>query len=129
MTAKDVTEEQVRSALASGLAEVTFTVTQKKIMQVLADGERVDSYELLDCLGDPLYVITNLQDHLSDIRNKIRPHGFDILCEYRERRTGYRCVLTLAGLYLLTKRYEDFNKQRAATRGTDKKGGGKGAPS
>lgn len=73
-----------------------FTATQRKMLAVLADGLPHSRHELKACLYDDQGHYSNVRVHLSSIRQKIRPRGQDIICEYYKRTLYYRHVRLLA---------------------------------
>ncbi len=74
-----------------------FTPTERKILAVLADGERHDRKEFREMLGIPL-LLDNRQDdavistHICYMRDKLKPIGKYIVSEYYMRRYYYRLV-------------------------------------
>lgn len=73
-----------------------FTPTQQKIIDILSDGQRHTAQELFDCLPDELGYIDNLTQHISNIRNRLKPIGQWIVCETANKRRYYRHVRLLA---------------------------------
>lgn len=74
-----------------------FTPTQKRILDVLADGLPHRRDELLDCLDDPLCSTReNLQAHLTRLRVKLRPAGHDIICQLLNNCLHYRHIVMLS---------------------------------
>jgi hypothetical protein len=61
---------------------VAYTPTQRRIMDVLADGQLHEKRDLMSCLYEDN--ISNLGVHLAYLRRKLRALGQDIICE----RTG-----------------------------------------
>jgi DNA-binding CsgD family transcriptional regulator len=74
-----------------------LTVTQAKIMTVLADGLPHTMRELHGCLWDEEGSPKNVKMHLSRIRKVLRPGGRDILVQYLSNRLHYRLVLLISG--------------------------------
>lgn len=80
-----------------------FTATEKRLMKVLSDHLPHRPRELLACLNDPQFSrLINVQDHLSNIRTKIRPHGHEIVCEIYNRTVHYRWVFLRTPVEILT---------------------------
>ena len=74
----------------------SFTVTEWKMMRMLADGEPHTRKELHSCLEDELGRLLNIKPHLQAIKKKIRPLGEDIVCILgRGRLIQYRRVRVL----------------------------------
>ena len=76
-----------------------FTPTQRRLLDVLSDGEVHDRDELVACLEDGLSVWRNVNPHLIAIRKKLRPNRQDIICQVLNRRFVYRLIglITLKG--------------------------------
>lgn len=74
-----------------------FTATQRRILEVLGDGQRHHCDELLQrCFYDRIEPDKNLvRSHLKSMRNVLRLVGEDIICEYYYRRFYYRHVRML----------------------------------
>ena len=73
-----------------------FTETEKRMLQVLADGMAHTREELHACLPDELSALSAIKRHLTEIRKKLRPQGQDIICQLKDRRPLYRHVRLLA---------------------------------
>lgn len=77
-----------------------LTHTEKKILSVLSDGSAHRRKELFACLpdqaGDDKNLRTNIQQHISRLRRKLRPHGQDIICEIAESSVRYRHIRIIA---------------------------------
>ena len=69
-----------------------FTPTQRRLLDVLSDGEVHDRDELVKCIGDELAVWKNVPPHLTAIRKKLRLNRQDIICQVVNRRFKYRLV-------------------------------------
>lgn len=69
-----------------------FTPTEQEMLKVLADGLAHTREELHACLPDELGSLSNIQIHISHIRQKINPRGQTIVCELQNRRIHYRQV-------------------------------------
>lgn len=85
----------IKAALASALAAIHFSPTEKRILQVLADGKPHAVKLMLPLLDDELSDKGHLSDHMLRIRRKIEGLGHDIVCVFRKRRMHYRYILTL----------------------------------
>jgi DNA-binding SARP family transcriptional activator len=72
-----------------------FTPTQRRILEVLADGMPHRRESLHACLPDDMGALANLRFHLSQLRKVLRPLGQDIICQLYKNRLHYRhiCVL------------------------------------
>lgn len=57
---------------------MNLTPTERKIMDLLGDGERHTRQELRDVI-DPYIEFTTVQAHVSNIRKKL-PRGYNIVC-------------------------------------------------
>ncbi|MCK9569344.1 hypothetical protein M0R72_10440 [Candidatus Pacearchaeota archaeon] len=74
-----------------------FTPTQIVLLRILNDGLPHLRNELTCALMTPDDTSrVNLNNHISDIRKKLRPMGHDIICELWNRRIAYRHVRLLA---------------------------------
>ena len=75
-----------------------FTPTEQRILDLLADGGMHTREEMYSCLDDDLASPTAIRFHLSNMRKKLNPSGYDISCA--ERNGGaYRLVQTLSSPY------------------------------
>ncbi len=72
-----------------------FTPTEERILKVLADGDRHWYDKLLPCLEDPMSNRNNLQQHIYNLRQKLRKIKHDIICEVYDRRCYYRHITIL----------------------------------
>jgi hypothetical protein len=87
----ELTEEQKWQRLRE-----KFTPTQIVILKLLNDGKPHLREELFSALTVP--DITNrlyLNQHISDLRKRLRPMGHEIVCEILNRRISYRHVRLL----------------------------------
>lgn len=75
----------------------SFTPTQRRMMDVLADGEPHRQEELRLCLGDPLASVQNIRPHLSAMRKVLRRKREDVLCVWVDRCRCYRWVRLMSG--------------------------------
>ncbi len=75
----------------------TFTPTQTRMLEVLSDGEPHSRQELHACLydNDPQASLSNINNHITAIRAKIKPLGESILCVLVARQPHYRHVKLL----------------------------------
>jgi DNA-binding winged helix-turn-helix (wHTH) protein len=76
-----------------------FTPTERRILNILADGQPHVLHDLHRCLNDDLSAMSTLYSHVYNLRAKLRPKGQDILCENIRRRCYYRHVRLLASPY------------------------------
>lgn len=76
-----------------------FTVTQQKLIDILQDGLPHNRFELRDAIDGELTSLTNMQNHVSHIRKKLRPIGQDIICELVHGRICYRHVRLLSSAH------------------------------
>ena len=70
-----------------------FTRTERRMMEILADGLPHSRRELHACLPDELGELRNIWTHISRIRKKVRPKGREIVCEIWQRTVHYRLVV------------------------------------
>lgn len=82
----------------SVLPSPRFTPTETRILDVLADGGLHTFKELFACLDDELSQRGTVAFHLSRMRKKLNPLGYDIVSM---QRVGayYRLVRLLASAY------------------------------
>lgn len=75
-----------------------FTPTERRILDLLADGQLHNRKEVHACLDDDLANPTAIKFHISNMRKKLNPSGYDIFCA--ERNGGaYRLVQMLSSPY------------------------------
>jgi hypothetical protein len=72
-----------------------FTPTQQKIMDILQDGEPHKRSRLMECIPDELSSDTQLRHHMKLIRDRLRPYGQTVLCQFMNRGLYYRWVRIL----------------------------------
>jgi DNA-binding response OmpR family regulator len=75
-----------------------FPPVQRRMLTMLWDGERHTKKELHTCLADDLGELRNVKHHIHALRKKLRPLGFDIVCEILDGHRGtsvYRQVRLL----------------------------------
>lgn len=70
----------------------SFTPTQRRLLQVLADGKPHTAAELFACLPDDLGEVTNVRSHLTELRKRLRGKGQEIACELVGRQAFYTLV-------------------------------------
>lgn len=68
-----------------------FTLTQRRILDVLSDGEPHTRWELRRAAGDELMELNALNQHISRLRHKL-PDEKTIVCVLVKRRICYRLV-------------------------------------
>ena len=73
----------------------SYTPIERKLLDVLADGQPHTRDELMKAHGDIIVARQAIQGHLSRIRKRLRPQGLDILCVLRHRRIHYQQVRLL----------------------------------
>ncbi len=69
-----------------------FTPVQQRMLDLLQDGNKHTKEELRKCLEDPESEVHNINMHLTYLRKKLRPKGYDLACETISRETRYRLV-------------------------------------
>lgn len=74
------------------LADVKYTPTQRRIMDILSDGMPHPKEEIQETFYDPMAVSGAVRTHISYLRKKIEPTGFGILIEYVNHGICYRLV-------------------------------------
>ncbi len=72
---------------------INFTPTEQRILNALSDGKAHPRDELMKCLKDELNCRQVLCQHVSNIRNKIKPYNQYIVCEMGSRPISYRHVV------------------------------------
>lgn len=65
---------------------------QLRMYTILKDGLPHSREELHGCLWDEEGSIYNIKQHISKLRARLRPLGFDILTQYIHRKMHYRKV-------------------------------------
>ena len=68
-----------------------FTPTQRRIVDLLKDGQPHRRDDVRRCVDD-LASFDTLQVHLTHLREKVRPHGYDIICQVLNRQFQYRLI-------------------------------------
>ncbi len=56
----------------------TLTPTQRRLWEILKDGEPHTKDELWKCIGDETSVSSNLANHISMLREKLKRHGLQV---------------------------------------------------
>lgn len=69
-----------------------FTPTEERIFDLLSDGHPHSRDELFKCLTDDLADTSAIRPHLTRLRGKINPKGFDILYVPRHHKTFWQLV-------------------------------------
>ena len=73
-----------------------LSLTQIKLLGILADGMPHSIQELHTAIPDELSSPRAVITHISKLRKVLRPKGEDIICEYAKRRRFYRQIRLLA---------------------------------
>lgn len=82
------------------MSEVHYTPTEKKILKVLEDGYPHTRKEIHACLWDEMGALSNIRVRICYLRKKLRPQGFDILCEITKTKAiCYRQVRLIGSAY------------------------------
>ena len=68
-----------------------LTPTERRIYDVLKDGEPHLQCEIYDCLDDNGSQHNTIRVHLSNLRSKL-PSGHELICQFIRRRREYRIV-------------------------------------
>ena len=71
--------------------QLTYTPTQARMMQVLADGLPHKRSELIGCLYDTMGDAANVGVHITYLRRKLKAQGLNVICE-RTDKVYYRLV-------------------------------------
>ena len=66
--------------------------TQIKILKMLSDGQRHKRTELMKLLPSGSTDYRALSAQITRLREKLKPHGQDIICEYNQRAIHYRHI-------------------------------------
>lgn len=75
-----------------------WTRTEERILALLSDGVPHTRKEIHQLLWDDRGPLANIQQHLSNMRKRLRPVGKEIVCELVNRRICYRMVRLLNGV-------------------------------
>lgn len=76
--------------------QVSFTPTERRILEVLADGHAHPREQLLTCLLDDQARPSMLQRHISNLRQKLSAKQETIICELRAGTIHYRRIRHIA---------------------------------
>ena len=76
-----------------------YTPTEQRIMTMLSDGQFHTRGQLMGCLGDELTAVGTLHVHLTNLRQKLRPMGQDIIFRNIEGVSCYMHARILASPY------------------------------
>jgi hypothetical protein len=68
-----------------------FTPTQQRIVDLLKNGQPHKRDEVRRCV-DELASLASLKTHLVKLRKRIRPHGYDVICQVLHRAYYYRLI-------------------------------------
>ena len=68
-----------------------FTPTQRRIIDLLKDGQPHKRDEVRQCVDD-LASLETLKQHLIELRKKLRPHGYDVICQILNRGYHHRLI-------------------------------------
>ena len=68
-----------------------FTSTQRRIIDLLKDGQPHRRDDVRKCIDD-LASLASLKQHLIEMRKRIRPHGYDVICQILNRAYHYRLI-------------------------------------
>lgn len=82
-------------AVSTPIALVGFTPTERRILELLADGLPHRREEVLLCLDDELADYTHLSGHIKNARRKLLPLGYDVVCQVKSFMYSYRWVRVL----------------------------------
>lgn len=69
-----------------------FTPTQRRMMDLLKDGERHTRHDLLQTLGDEFLELPDMKHHLKELRRRLKDRGQLIVCELYYRQICYRLI-------------------------------------
>lgn len=74
-----------------------YTPTEQRIINMLSDGQSHTTAELKTCLDDELASASAVRFHISNIRQRLRPKGEDIVyVMHFQRKLAYRHVKSIA---------------------------------
>ena len=69
-----------------------WTPTQRRLMDVLGDGEPHTREQLVACLEDSQSEWRNVNPHLVAIRKRLRLERQDVICQVLKRQFLYRLI-------------------------------------
>lgn len=72
--------------------ELKYTPTEKRILNLLSDGEAHLIKDMISCLEDELSDSKTVTVHITNIRSKL-PRDEWIVCEVKHRKTYYRHII------------------------------------
>lgn len=73
------------------MLDLILTPTEARMFKLLEAGRLRTREELFACLVDDMGDVKNIKVHLSSLRRKLQPHGYDVLCN-RNGVISYRLV-------------------------------------
>jgi len=81
---------------------ISWTPTEHRLMEKLSDGLPHTKRELKGCIDfDPDLVETGaLKNHVSNIRKKLAPQGFTVVCVVWERKHCYQLYRPVSAITL-----------------------------
>lgn len=82
----------------------TLTKTQRRMWEMLKDGEPHSRDELSTCLNDDMALVAVTRQHISILRRKLAPYGLLILLDQASPYEGN------AQFYRLVRRYDPTDK-------------------
>lgn len=82
-----------------------FTPTQKRIYNLLADGLPHKREEIQDTFTDGVDSTRNIDNHLVAMRKKLRPLGYDVICQFVKRSNHFRLIRLVQHGDILLERY------------------------
>lgn len=78
--------------------ELTFSPTEKRLLEVFSDGEAHSKRELFQrCIDDQYAQDSTLLAAISNLRKKLILRGEAVICEARHRKGFYRHVKLIGG--------------------------------
>lgn len=69
-----------------------FTVTERRILDLLSDGKPHRTHSIREKLFDHLTTMNAVRWHIFNLRAKMEPLGEFIVCEIKDMKTYYRHV-------------------------------------
>jgi DNA-binding response OmpR family regulator len=72
-----------------------FTPTERRMLDMLSDGQGHRKEELHTCLSDELSSVETVRVHIHTLRKKLQRSGHDIVCVINKGDAYYRHVITL----------------------------------
>lgn len=80
-----------------GFSMKEFTPLERRMLSVLGDGLPHLREELHACFNDELRPLTDVRMVVYKIRQRLRPHGHDIICQLLNQRLHFRHIRLLRG--------------------------------